>query len=126
MAEMRPRPFAVERVRRQEQMTPHVRWRRLALQALQLGAAALGEQRGARPDPSGSARWSAITFAAELAQAGAAPPLLDHAEGRLALAMLAHAGRAFASVGPARRRAFAPSLIAAGQLVEDLFLEILR
>jgi len=120
---MRARPFAVEQARRQAQMTPHVRWRRLALQALQLGGAALGELRGPQPDPGGGARWSAIAFAGELAQAGAPPPHLNHDEGRQALALLVVAGRAFAAASPRRRLMFAPALIAAGQLVEDLFTE---
>lgn len=126
MAEMRKRPFAVEQARRQAQMTPHVRWRRLALQALQLGGCALGELQGAKPDATGAARWSAIAFAAELAQAGAPPPLLNHDDGRRALALLVVAGKAFAEAGPQRRRIFAPALIAAGQLVEDLFTETRR
>lgn len=119
------RPFAVDQARRQAQMTPHVRWRRLALQALQLGGAALGELRGPQPDPTGVARWSTTAFAAELAHADGCPPMLNHPDGRQALAVLLAAGRAFVAASPKRRRLFAPSLISAAQLVEDLFTEAL-
>ena len=120
---MRARPFAVEQARRKAQMSPHVRWRRLALLALHVGGAALGETKGAQPDATGSARWTALSFADELARADGCPPLLNNPDGHHALTLLRAAGRAFAAASPLRRRLFAPALIAAGQLVEDLFTE---
>ncbi|PHY20913.1 hypothetical protein [Caulobacter sp. BP25] len=122
---MRPRrAFTVEQARRKEAMTPHVRCRRLALQALRLGGEALGELNGARPDPTGAARWSLIGFSDELANA---PPMLPAAlntpDGLRAWAVLIACGRAFVAATPRGRRGFAPALIAAAQLVEDMFQE---
>lgn len=120
----RRRPFSVEQARRKATMSPHVRCRRLALQALQLGNGALGELTGAQPDPSGNARWSLISFSEDLAHAPFfLPPALDHADGAAAWTVLVICGRAFVAASPNRRRAFAPPLIAAAQLVEDLFQE---
>lgn len=120
----RHRSFTIEQARRKDAMTPHVRCRRLALQALQLGGCALGELNGAQPDPTGTARWSLIGFNEELAHAPPAmPPALNHPDGLRAWSVLLIAGRAFAAASPNRRRAFAPALIAAAQLVEDLFQE---
>lgn len=120
----RHRAFTIEQARRKATMTPHVRCRRLALQALQLGGGALGEMTGAQPDAGGTARWSLIGFNDELASAPEMlPPALSHTDGRNAWRVLLVCGRAFVAASPARRRAFAPALIAAAQLVEDLFQE---
>ena len=120
----RHRSFTVEQARRKATMTPHVRCRRLALQALQLGGGALGELNGAQPDLTGNARWSLIGFSEELAHAPPVlPPALSHPDGRRAWSVLMICGRAFAAASPLRRRSFAPALIAAAQLVEDLFQE---
>lgn len=125
MAEMtRRRSFTVEQARRKEAMDPHVRCRKLALAALHLGGAALGEMNGAQPDASGSARWDLIRFNDELAHGSrAVAPALSDPGGRQAWALLVSAGRAFIAASSRRRRAFAPALIAAAQLVEDFFQE---
>jgi hypothetical protein len=117
---MRKRPFSVEQARRQADTTPRVRWRRLVMMSQQLGAAAESETSGAQPDRTGVARWSAIDFASEIAQAGAPPEGMDTEEGRRALGLLISAAKAFRDASPKRRRLFARPLVASADLVAEL------
>ena len=117
---MRARPFAVEQVRRQGAIGPGVLWRKLVHHAQQVAGVALGEVKGPQPDRSGAERWSLMAFAEAAAQASTPPfrkPDPLHAN---AVNLFRAAARAFAHAGPDQRRAVAPSLIAAAQLMGDL------
>lgn len=116
----RRRPFAVEQVRRHAELSPAIRWRRLAMYGRQLAGAALGEMNGPQPDRTGVARWSLISFSAELADASATPPCLNSPDGERALDVFRAAGRGFAGASAAHRRTFAPALMCAAQLIDDL------
>lgn len=117
---MRSRPFAVEQVRRQGAIGPGVLWRKLVHHAQQAAAVALGELKGAQPDKGGSERWSLMAFAEAAAQACTPPFRRPDATHANAVALFRVAARAFAQAGPDQRRAVAPSLIAAAQLMGDL------
>lgn len=118
---MRSRPFAVEQVRRQGEIKPGVLWRKLVHHALQVTAVALGElEGGARPDKGGAERWSLMTFSQVAAQACTPPFMRPDTTTTNAVALFRVAARAFAEAGPDQRKAVAPALIAAAQLMGDL------
>ncbi len=117
---MRSRPFAIEMVRRQGEIGPGVLWRKLVHYAQQQAALALGELNGARPDRGGGERWTLMAFAEAAATACTPPfrkPAAIHAN---AVALFRAAVRTFVQAGPDQRRAVAPSLLAAANLMGDL------
>lgn len=120
---MRNRPFAVEKVRRQGSIGPGVLWRKLVHHAQQVASVALGELKGPMPDKGGAERWNLMAFAEVAAQA-CTPPFRKADETHVnAVALFRQAARTFAAAAPQRRRAVAPALLAAAQLMGDLMDE---
>lgn len=117
---MRARPFAIEQTRRKGEIKPGILWRKLVHHAHQVAAVALGELEGVRPDKGGAERWSLMAFAEQASQACTPPFLKADLTTANAVAMFRVAARAFAQAGPDQRRAVAPCLIAAAQLMGDL------
>lgn len=117
---MRSRPFAVEQVRRQGTIGPGVMWRKLVHHAQQVAGVALGEIKGAQPDKGGAERWNLMAFAEAASQACTPPFQKPDATTTNAVALFRVAARTFAQAGPDQRKAVAPSLIAAAQLMGDL------
>lgn len=117
---MRPRPFTVEQARRRGEIKPGVLWRKLVHHAQQVAGVALGEIKGQQPDKGGAERWSLMAFAEQASQACTPPFLKADVTTTNAVALFRIAARTFAQAGPDQRRAVAPSLIAAAQLMGDL------
>lgn len=120
---MRARPFAVEQVRRQAEMSPAVRWRKLLHHGRQAAARALGEISGPEPDRGGSERWSLMDFAREASLADTPPFARQDADTTNCVALFRAAARAFAQASAGRRKTVAPALLAAAQVIEDLMAE---
>jgi hypothetical protein len=117
---MRTRPFAVEQVRRQGAVGPGVLWRKLVHHAQQIAGAALGEIKGVQPDKGGAERWNLMGFAEAASRACTPPFLKADATTTNAVLLFRIAAKTFAQAGPDQRRAVAPALIAAAQLMGDL------
>jgi hypothetical protein len=117
---VRARPFAIEQARRKGDIKPGVLWRKLVHHAHQVAAVALGELKGVQPDKGGAERWSLMAFAEQASQACTPPFLQNDATTANAVTLFRQAAKTFAQAGPDQRRAVAPSLIAAAQLMGDL------
>jgi hypothetical protein len=119
----RPRPFAVEQVRRRASIDAPTQWRRLLAQARMAAARANGEAFGPTPDKGGGERWVLLDLMADGSDGCPAPFPAGHVTGLGASAAFMLTARTFLNARPHERRILASALTASAQAVEALMGE---